>query len=390
MAVAVRKRAAVALLLAGALALGTPPPASAESALWTLVASPLTVSAGVETTFTLTATNTDPLASVLSSSEIGCVIVNLPNFNIASVAVIGSNAGGSWGASRTGNQVTVKAGSGGDRLALMQWVRFTVRATAVGTGTATWNSRAYRDQGCSGGGALLGVPPIVVVTRPAATPTPAPTPPPTPAPTPAPTLVPTASPISTPRPTPLPTASPSLPISLVPSPSLPLPPRAVPSISPSVTAVPVASPGPTPSPTSPTLRPTPTESALVTARPRPSGNVASPTGPADAPPPGGGQEGGGPPGPSSSGPEGPGTGGPPSGAALLRFDEARLDIAGASVGLFGGIEIWAVPAATMAVPGLLVLIWVALQAAGAMAWMPAVRRLRGKDDPRGRARVRNP
>lgn len=60
------------------------------------------------------------------------------------------------------------------------------------------------------------------------------------------------------------------------------------------------------------------------------------------------------------------------------------------MGLFAGVEIWAVPAATIALPGLLVLIWVALQAAGAIAWIPAVRRLRGKDDPRRRPMVRTP
>ena len=74
----------------------------------------------------------------------------------------------------------------------------------------------------------------------------------------------------------------------------------------------------------------------------------------------------------------------------IRFDERRLDLSGASIGLFSGVEIWAVPAATIALPGLLVLIWVALQAAGAIAWMPAVRRLRGEDDPRRRRRVRTP
>ncbi len=41
---------------------------------------------------------------------------------------------------------------------------------------------------------------------------------------------------------------------------------------------------------------------------------------------------------------------------------------------------WIVPAATIGVPGLLILIWIGLQAVGAFAWMPAVRRLRGDDE----------
>jgi hypothetical protein len=51
----------------------------------------------------------------------------------------------------------------------------------------------------------------------------------------------------------------------------------------------------------------------------------------------------------------------------------------------GGIDllanpIWAIPAAAIAGPGLLVLLWLALQAIGAAAWMPSVRRLRGEDE----------
>jgi hypothetical protein len=43
--------------------------------------------------------------------------------------------------------------------------------------------------------------------------------------------------------------------------------------------------------------------------------------------------------------------------------------------------VWIVPAATFVGPGLLLLIVVALQATGALAWVPAVRRLRGDDEP---------
>jgi hypothetical protein len=36
---------------------------------------------------------------------------------------------------------------------------------------------------------------------------------------------------------------------------------------------------------------------------------------------------------------------------------------------------WFVPAAPVAVPGLLVILWVVLQGIGALAWIPSVRRM---------------
>ena len=53
------------------------------------------------------------------------------------------------------------------------------------------------------------------------------------------------------------------------------------------------------------------------------------------------------------------------------------------VDLLAGIEVWSVPAATLGVPGHPAARWVALQAVGALAWIPAVKRLRGRG--RGRA-----
>src|SRR5688500_9717542 len=177
-----------AVLMAVTLLVGGPAAVSAESVLWTLTASPVAVSTGVQTTFTLTATNEDPLAALLSSSEIGCVVLDVPsNFSVKGAVVTGSNSGGSWHVdSVAGNRVTVHTDSGGDRLELLGWVRFTVTATAFSTGSLTWNARAFRDENapCLGTGALLGVPPVVVVTSPIPVPTPVPTPPPTPSLTP--------------------------------------------------------------------------------------------------------------------------------------------------------------------------------------------------------------
>ena len=107
-------------------------------------------------------------------------------------------------------------------------------------------------------------------------------------------------------------------------------------------------------------------------------------------PPAGAGAGGGPAAASLGGSTGAERGDPGFRLPSTPFGDQRIDLAGASVGLFAGIEIWAVPAATIAFPGLLVLLWVALQTAGAAAWMPAVRRLRGEDDPRRRARLRTP
>ena len=56
--------------------------------------------------------------------------------------------------------------------------------------------------------------------------------------------------------------------------------------------------------------------------------------------------------------------------------------------MLDGPFVWFVPGAAVGIPGLLVLLFVALQALGALAWIPAVRRLGGDDDrrrPRGAA-----
>ena len=62
----------------------------------------------------------------------------------------------------------------------------------------------------------------------------------------------------------------------------------------------------------------------------------------------------------------------------VRFDTGELDLSVGQLSLDAAI-VWFVPAATIAGPGLLLLLLVALQAAGAAAWVPAVRRLRGED-----------
>ena len=54
--------------------------------------------------------------------------------------------------------------------------------------------------------------------------------------------------------------------------------------------------------------------------------------------------------------------------------------------LLEGPLVWFVPGAVVGGPGLLILLFIALQAAGAIAWIPAVRRMSGEPIPVGRRR----
>jgi hypothetical protein len=55
--------------------------------------------------------------------------------------------------------------------------------------------------------------------------------------------------------------------------------------------------------------------------------------------------------------------------------------------MINGPFTWFVPGAAVGVPGLLVILFAALQALGVLAWIPAVRRM-GDDDDRRRGRRR--
>lgn len=337
-----------ALLVGCVVALAVPGSVSAESLLWTLTASPLSATAGTPTTFALTATNTDPAAGLLSDSRIGCINLDVPaNFVIAGADVTGSNSGGGWHIdSITGNRIKIHSDSGGDRLRFLGRVDFTVTATATSTGSLTWAARAYSDQQCGGTGALLGVPPIVVVTGPTVTPTPV------------------ATPTPTPRPTPVPTPTPT-PILSMPLPSLPVPSVGLPPIG--VTGTPA------PSPALRSSAPTPRATATATPDlPRPAESAGTRSAVVPGTPPSGAQGPAAPVAPTSeqARPDAP----------RLDFDPAELDIDFESVGLLNGTTVWLVPTATFAIPALLLLLFVALQAVGALAWVPAVRRLGGRDD----------
>jgi hypothetical protein len=52
------------------------------------------------------------------------------------------------------------------------------------------------------------------------------------------------------------------------------------------------------------------------------------------------------------------------------------------VGILDGLDVsqlWFVPAVALGGPGLLVLLWVALQVTAGLVWVPAARRLRGEE-----------
>jgi len=312
------------LALFGAVLAAAVPALVSAAMLWTLVVSPLTTTVNQSTNFTLTATNLELVA------ELGCLEVDLPgSFVIESLGTPTASNGDSWSAFQAGNAVVVHSESGGGRLEWMEWVRFTIRAHATAAGTYSWPNHAHRQQDCNSAD-QAGVP-LTVVVMPAIIPTPSPTPTST----------------ATPTATPAPTATPS-PILPLPSIGFPLP-----------TLIPTAGPTATPDPTS---------RASATPEPSSSGSASDGSGATGAGPrPGGGGGAG----------TGAGTSDTPALQVARGADQAGDD-AEVGVELLGLLDadfVWLVPGASVAVPGLLVILWVALQAMGALAWIPAVRRM---------------
>jgi hypothetical protein len=195
----------------------------------------------------------------------------------------------------------------------------------------------------------------VTVTPEAGNPTPTPTAPPTPTGTPAPTATP---PAATRSPSPAATARPS--------------------------ATPAASSTASPRPgTTATPSDRPAGSAPIDPSERPvssSTTSASPDGGAVVPPP--------------PGPNDPGTGGgaaasprPEPNEPFVVPESTGAEFAlGAGFVAFGGFD-WAVPALVLTVPGLLLMIAIATQAAIGLAWLPVVRRWLGGDRRRGMRRA---
>ena len=336
-------RGAIGVLAALGAAFAVSATPAAALLLWTLTGSPLTAQSGVATTFTLTATNLDLL------TELGCLEVDLPgSFEIVGAFAGNASNGDQWEAVVFPNKVAVHSLSGGGRLELGHSVTFTITAVPTQAGTWTWTNHAHRPQDCSGG-EEPGTP-IAVTVLPGATPPPTPPPAPTPTPTP---ILPSL---------PLPTLPPILPLPSLP-PTLPLP-----TLRPATpTAVPTGSP--TPAATSPTASPAATPPPADEA-------VALPVGGASVTPP--------PPnlGASGAAPVVLGPGDPESGA-----EGSAGEVSLGPLGVIDGIAVWAIPGAIVGGPGLLVILWVIFQTGVALAWIPAVRRMRGSDTgaPNGQA-----
>ena len=389
MAAALRR--GLAVLVVSAVWLMQASPAAALLG-WSASGSHTSVKAGGTTLVTLTVRN-DNLLSLLGVDDIGCIHVDVgSSFEIQSA----STAKSQWVTSHSGGRAVIHSTSGGARLDVGESVSFSITALAEAVGSFGWTVRVIRDQDC-GGSYISGSETITVSVAPAPTPspTPTPTPRPTPSPTPRPTPSPTPRPTPTPTPTPKPSPTPVLPLPSLPLPSLPLPSLPVPSLgSTPRPASPSASPLPTPpgvdSEPSASAAPAASTAGESTASPRPTtspvvGDGGAPTnGPDASTPPGGdgdaagaGDDGDGTDAGSGTGP----TEGPVDLMIFPRDQESgELGVEIGGIDLLGG-PVWAVPAATIAGPGLLVLLWLALQAIGAAAWMPSVRRLRGEERP---------
>jgi hypothetical protein len=329
-----RRHPAVAALMAALLLLALPAAPVSAVVLYTVVVTPLTATQGNATNFSVTVSNLNLV------DDLGCVQFDLPaSFEILSLSTPVASNGEDWLISRVGQSVIAHSDDGGGRLELTESVSFVIRARPQAAGAFTWPNHGHRDQDC-GGSDLVGSP-VALTVLPGLEPTPLPT------------AVPTLPP--TPEPTPKPTSRPTQVPTLLPTPQ----PTQRPDQSP-----------PTAASTSPSER-----ERDGGASPSPSASAAAAREPSDDPGAPGGDTGSGPIGhrPFALPPEvrigsGAGNGGP-------------VDLQLGAVGLLAGTGAWLVPAAVIGGPGLLVILFVVLQIAGAVAWIPAVRRLRGEARP---------
>jgi hypothetical protein len=356
--------------------LSSPFQALAASGGWTLSNSPGSVSDGISTNVSFTATN------VAGGSTVGCVEIRLPAaFTVHQVTVTSATLPHLWtAAAPTGGPpsqtiVRVHGVTDLDDLSVTgDSVGFTIKLTGTPPGSYTITGISYDHANCSAGADSLTF--ALLISGAVATPTPLPTPNPTPspAPTPKPTPVPTpvATPVPTPRSTPLPTAQPTSPPT----------PGATPTTAPTATATPTSGSGSgqataTPSPgILPSSEPSPGSSPSPTLT-SPSDVPASPPPTASAPPRGGLLGG------ASSPPEG--------GANLTQVDVRGLPGGGAvELDDLGALNMttlvaWLVPGLLLGLPGLLILVIVAGQVGLATAFVPLTRRLLGERQRRPRS-----
>lgn len=336
---------AVLAALGAAFAIGVQ--AASATVLWTMTASPSSAAVGVGTVFTFAATNLDPLLGI------ACVTVEMPEaLPVGEVWIAGSSTTAAWTAWRSGQHVTavIDTGDGDEKLRVGEWLSFSVAVVPSAPGVYAPSAVAYSGHDCVTEARGLAAPPEIVISGDVVV-DPLP-PPPTPAPTASPVVV----------------VAPVLPG----PPSTPQPPAVVPTPR---TSQPPAAPA-EPSPVAePNVLPAEADAAPAAPPESPAGPdrdvpARAPRGGTTAPLP----------------PSAPAAPAPPSRPALaLATPEdgpAAADVSLGPLGVIDGFGVWAVPGAVVGGPGILVLLWVALQTGVAAAWIPAVRRMRGADDRR--------
>ncbi|MEX0709784.1 MAG: hypothetical protein WD116_01110 [Chloroflexota bacterium] len=284
--------------------------------------TPLTFTAYADQAQSVTFTATNLSVAVPPSlGVIGCVRLNVPNSVTLNGAAMVSPTNGTWTATVVGGGVTVSATTMDARIGFNAAVQFSISITPNQLGEFLFGARAFENTNCSA--PQFGGSNNIAATI-------------------VPPILPTASPIPTvpPLPTPLPTVPPL--------------PTALPLPTPAPTARPTggASPTPVASPPDASARPSPT--------PRSSTAPGSSTAPAE-----------------SAGGLTLGPGGQ-QGAG----DDLLVDI-GTGTGLDG--IVWTVPAVALGSPGIALILWIAIQTASGVVWLPWVRRLRRTRRERSRS-----
>jgi len=321
---------------------------------WTIAGAPTSFTARVPTTIDFSVQNTgDPGGG----SEISCIRFDVPSgFAVSSVAIVsvwGQASGpapSDWQAVWTGGSVvTFKNPS--DNYPLIgstppsDSAVLRVTGTASSAGTLTWTANATDHPGAGGktpcGSGNLPTKTLGFTVVPPVAPTP------TPAPTPAPT------PFRSPPPTPPPTSKPG----------------PTPTTEPATTFVPIETPGATlPGATSEPSADPAASDGLPTSTPN-GGSFDSPTPVASLPRADGGVI------PGGGLTLGPGPGDDAQGDVL---SEIASVVSAAFAQMPDGLLGWSYPALVLTVPGLLLILAVAAQAVGALAWVPIVRRSLGE------------
>jgi hypothetical protein len=271
-----------------------------------------------------TVVNLTVTAPFWNQTRINCVVVHIP-----SVYVVGSlgytdsrGAGFPWTVTEAGGTLSAKTRNNNNGPWSSSSLVLHITVTGKTVGTANWSATAYDHRDCNDNPSPT--PPIPMKIT-GSTPTPTPTPTRTPAPTPRPTSTPTRPP--TPAPTPAATPRP--------------------------TAPPLSATGPSPSP---------------------SDSGQPPSGlPSAAPGSGAG-----------------GTGSGPGGSTGLSVPQAgsgttlNVSVAGFGSGL--GAFAWTVPGFLLGLPGLIVLLIIGGQMAGAALFVPLSRRIFGNSRSKRRGR----